>query len=158
MASTTTHDTAPPSSGAPNAPNHGGAAQIFTLDLAALLLRVAFGLTLALVHGLKKLTNPGEFIGHVATGFPAPELLGWAAMLSEFAGGLFLALGVFTRSAATAVAGTLLVAAIKVHAADLFAKKELALAYAAIGLAFALGGPGRYSVDGFIARRLRVEG
>lgn len=134
-------------------PQSSVAARVFTLDAAALLLRVAFGLTLALVHGLKKLRDPRDFISHVAKGFPAPELLGWAAMLSEFAGGLLLALGLFTRSAATSVAVTLLVAAVKVHAADPFAKKELALAYACVGLAFAIGGPGRHSIDAFIARK-----
>jgi hypothetical protein len=78
---------------------------------------------------------------------PAPTLLGWFAILSEFAGGLLLALGLFTRAAGLAVAGTLFIAAFKVHAADPFAKKELALAYAVVGLAFALSGGGRYALD-----------
>ena len=130
-----------------------GAAGILSLDSAALLLRVGFGLTLSLVHGLNKLKDPDAFLVNVAKRFPAPALLGWAAILSEFAGGLLLALGLFTRSAATFVATTLLVAAFKVHAADPFAKKELALAFALVGLAFAIGGPGRHSIDALIARK-----
>lgn len=125
-----------------------------SLDALSLLLRVGFGLTLSLMHGLHKLQNPDAFLGSVATkGFPAPTLLGWAAMLSEFLGGLLLAIGLFTRPAATFIAGTLFVAAFKVHADDPFAKKELAFAYALIGLAFALAGPGRYALDTLIARR-----
>lgn len=128
-------------------------AQFVSLDSAVLVLRVGFGLALSLGHGLAKLNNPGHFLEIVAKSFPAPLLLGWAAMLSEFAGGLLLALGLFTRSAAAFIAGTLFVAAIKVHAADPFAKKELALAYALVGLAFLIGGPGRYSLDALIARK-----
>jgi putative oxidoreductase len=124
-----------------------------SLDLSALLLRVGFGLTLSLMHGLHKLRDPDAFLSHVAKTFPAPTLLGWAAMLSECAGGLLLALGLFTRSAATFVATTMFVAAFKVHAADPFAKKELAFAYALIGVAFAIAGPGRYALDALIARK-----
>lgn len=124
-----------------------------SLDTSALLLRVGFGSTLSLMHGLNKLKHPDAFLSHVAKTFPAPALLGWAAMLSEFAGGLLLALGLFTRCAGTFIAGTLFVAAFKVHAADPFAKKELAFAYALVGLAFAIGGPGRYAIDTLIARK-----
>jgi putative oxidoreductase len=126
---------------------------VLSLDVAALLLRVGFGLTLSLAHGLKKLQNPTQFIATVSKDFPAPELLGWAAIFSEFAGGVFLALGLFTRSAATLVAGTLFVAAFQVHAHDPFAKKELALAYALVGLAIAIGGPGRYSIDAYLTSK-----
>jgi putative oxidoreductase len=122
-------------------------------DIALLVLRVSFGLTLALTHGLNKIKAPEQFLANVAQrGFPAPTLLGWFAILSEFAGGLLLALGLFTRAAGVAVAGTLFIAAFKVHAADPFAKKELALAYAVVGLAFALSGGGRYALDAWLRR------
>jgi putative oxidoreductase len=132
----------------------GSLSSLLTLDAAALVLRVAFGLTLALAHGLNKLKAPETFLSHVESGgFPAPTLLGWFAILSEFVGGLLLALGLFTRPAAALVASTLFVAAIKVHANDPFAKKELALAYAAVGLAFLIGGAGRYALDALLLKR-----
>lgn len=125
------------------------------IDLALLWLRVSFGLTLAFTHGLSKLQDPGHFLEVVAQrGFPAPSLLGWAAILSEVAGGIALALGLFTRTAGAFVAVTLFIAAFKVHAADPFAKKELALAYAAIGVAFVAAGAGRYSLDAWLAQKL----
>jgi len=131
-------------------------ARVLPIDVALLWLRVSFGLTLALTHGLNKLQAPARFLENVAQrGFPAPSLLGWAAILSELVGGIALALGLFTRAAGVFVASTLLIAAFKVHAADPFAKKELALAYAAIGLAFVLAGAGRYSVDAWLAHKLR---
>src|SRR5262245_48166515 len=123
-------------------------------DIGLALIRVGFGLSLALAHGLGKVSHPDQFInGLTQGGFPAPALLGWAAILSEFAGGLLLALGLFARPAAAFVIGTLGVAAFHVHAADPYQKKELALAYTVIALAILIAGPGRLSLDALLARR-----
>jgi putative oxidoreductase len=117
-------------------------------DCGLLLLRRWFGLTLALAHGLPKASNIPRFIDVVASkGIPLPQLTAPFALVSELAGGLLLALGLFTRAAGVCVAVTLLIAAWWVHGADPFAKKELAMAYAVVGLALAAIGPGRYSVD-----------
>ncbi len=125
-----------------------------SLDAGLLLLRVGFGLTLAFGHGLSKLLTLGRFIGKVAKhGFPLPEVLGPLAMLSEFAGGILLALGLATRPAATFVIATMLGAALKVHAHDPFPKKELALAYALVALVLLVTGPGRHSLDARLERR-----
>jgi len=123
-------------------------------DVGLTLVRVGFGLSLALAHGLGKLSHPDQFVnGLTHGGFPAPALLGWVAILSEFAGGLLLALGLFARPAAAFVIGTLGVAAFHVHATDPYQKKELALAYVVIGLAILIAGPGRFSLDALLARR-----
>ena len=125
-----------------------------TNDIALVILRVGFGLALALTHGRAKLTLPTRFIeGLNKHGFPLPSLFGWAAILSEFAGGLLLAVGLLTRPAATLVVVTLGVAAFDFHSADPFAKRELALAYAVVALAVAIAGPGRYSLDAWLASR-----
>lgn len=123
-------------------------------DIGLGLVRVGFGLSLALAHGLGKLSHPDQFVnGLTQGGYPAPALLAWIAILSEFAGGLLLALGLFARPAAAFVIGTLGVAAFQVHAADPYQKKELALAYVVVGLAILIAGPGRFSVDALLARR-----
>ena len=63
-------------------------------DAGLLLLRVFAGLSLAGAHGWSKVTNPSGIIkGAGDLGFPAPALFGWAAALSEFLGGLLLAIG-----------------------------------------------------------------
>lgn len=117
-------------------------------DLALLVLRVGFGTALAFGHGLGKLSAPAAFVqGLVKRGFPAPAFFGWAALLSEFVGGLLLSLGLLTRPAATLVLITMAVAAFDIHAGAPFAKRELALAYASVALALLLAGPGRYSLD-----------
>ncbi|MEI9948538.1 MAG: DoxX family protein [Pseudomonadota bacterium] len=117
-------------------------------DLAFLALRLSFGSALALSHGLGKLEAPTQFIlGLTKRGFPLPTLFGWAALLSEFAGGILLALGLLTRPAAAFVLITLTVAALDIHSGDPFAKRELALAYAAVALTLLIAGPGRFSLD-----------
>ncbi|MCA9592189.1 MAG: DoxX family protein [Myxococcales bacterium] len=116
-------------------------------DLALLVLRLWFGTVLALGHGMGKILNLGAFIDNVAKRVPLPEVLGPAAALSEFAGGLLLALGLFTRPAAAMIVITMGVAAIHIHAADPFMKKEFALAYGFAALAVLIAGPGRYSLD-----------
>jgi putative oxidoreductase len=123
-------------------------------DAGLALVRVGFGLSLALAHGLGKISPPEQFIGGLTQGgFPAPVVLGWVAILSEFLGGLLLALGLLARPAAAFILGTLGVAAFHVHSADPYQKKELALAYVIVGLAVLIAGPGRFSLDALLARR-----
>lgn len=120
----------------------------WSADLGLLVVRVWFGLVLAFGHGLSKITGLEAFVAGVANrGIPLPGLLGPAAALSEFAGGILLALGLASRVAAVFVLVTMLVAALFVHAADPFAKKEFALAYAIAALAILIAGPGRFSLD-----------
>jgi putative oxidoreductase len=121
-------------------------------ELSLLVLRAGFGLSMALGHGLPKLSQLSGFTANVAQmGFPLPAVFGPAAALSELFGGLLLALGLFTRAAAASVLITMLVAAFWVHANDPFQKKELAFAYALVALFFVFYGPGKRSVDAAIA-------
>jgi putative oxidoreductase len=124
-------------------------------DLGIALVRIGFGLSLAFAHGLGKISHPDQFIGGLTQGgFPLPSLFGWAAILSEFAGGLLLALGLLARPAAAFVVATLGVAAFHVHSADPYQKKELALAYVLVAIAVLVAGPGRFSLDGLLASRI----
>lgn len=117
------------------------------------LLRIFTGVALALSHGIGKLPPTEGFVGGAAKiGFPAPEFFAWAAALSEFLGGILLALGLFTRVASFFVAVTMLVALVGVHGADPFQKQELAFLYFFIALAFMLKGSGDWSIDSFQRR------
>ena len=85
-------------------------------------------------------------------GFPMPVLFAWAAGLSEFLGGILLALGFLTRISSFFIAVTMLVALIGVHSADPFNRQELAFMYLFVAIAFLLKGSGDWSVDSFLRK------
>ena len=122
-----------------------------------LLLRLVLGLLMA-AHGSQKLF--GWFGGHglaavsgmfESMGFRPGRLLATAAALSEFGGGLLMALGFLGPVGPAVVLAVMIVAAIGVHWRNgLFAMSngiEVPLLYAAGVTALALTGPGAYSLD-----------
>jgi len=118
-------------------------------EIGLCIVRVGFGMTLSLSHGVGKLGKLESFTDKVAAqGIWLAEVTAPAAAVSEALGGLLLALGLFTRPAAVFVVATMLVAAFVAHAGDPFSRRELALAYACLGVALAVAGPGRFSLDG----------
>ncbi|MER3430859.1 MAG: DoxX family protein [Blastocatellia bacterium] len=117
------------------------------------LLRVFTGIALAFGHGIGKIPPSKGFIETTAKlGFPAPAIFAWAAALSEFLGGVLLAIGLLTRPAAFFIAFTMLVALIGVHRADPFQKQELAFLYFFIALAFLFKGSGDWSIDALLRK------
>lgn len=122
------------------------------------LLRIFTGIALAFGHGIGKIPPSQGFVDGVGKlGFPAPGFFAWAAGLSEFAGGICLALGLFTRLSASFVAFTMFVAAFIRHAADGFETQEKALAYLFIALLFAAAGSGNWGLDAFVRERGKTE-
>ncbi len=91
-------------------------------------------------------------------GFPTPVVFAWLAALSEFGGGILVAIGLATRAAALFVFATMSVAAFVAHADDPLRVKELALAYWTMAGAVALCGPGPYSVDGIFRGARAAKG
>ena len=132
----------------------GGESGLSPLANAGLtLLRIFAGVSLALAHGMGKLPPSSEFInGTSKIGFPMPEFFAWAATLSEFLGGAFLALGLFTRLSSLFIAIVMLVALLRVHMADPYPKQELAFLYLFIAIAFLLKGSGDWSMDSFLRK------
>src|SRR3990167_103109 len=114
--------------------------------LGLLWLRILTGCGIAW-HGYQKIVGGSmdRFSAGVAgMGFPFPDVFAWLAALSEFAGGIFIALGFATRLAALAVFLTMSVAAFIRHADDPFSVKELALAYWTMAGAIMLTGAGPF--------------
>lgn len=128
-----------------------------SLSIGLLILRLVVGLTLA-GHGAQKLF--GWWGGSGMEGWiqivtrlrirPARPWA-WVAALSEFGGGLLLALGLLAPLGSLAIAGAMLVAIATVHLPKGFwnAKGgyEFNLTLIAAVAALALTGPGRFSVD-----------
>lgn len=121
-------------------------------EVGLTIVRIGFGAHLAILHGWGKFPIPSpRFVEGVAEmGFPAPAFFAFMAGLSEFLGGILLALGIATRPAALLVGTTMFVAAFFAHADDPWARKELALLYLLVAICFLLAGGGRFSGDRFV--------
>jgi putative oxidoreductase len=123
-------------------------------DGGLLLLRLLFGLGMAILHGWSKLPVSEDFIRVIREiGIPAPAVLAWAAVLTEFLGGLLICLGLLTRPAALGVLCTMLVAVFIRYAGRPLDERELALLYSTACVALLFTGPGRYSLDHWLAGR-----
>ena len=122
-------------------------------DLGLLLLRVTFGLYMALGHGWGKITGgPEQWAGLGGTmeifglGF-APTFWGFMAAFAEFACALLVVLGLLTRPAALLLVVNMAVAATAHVTGAIDGGPEMALLYAFVFLSLILIGPGKYSVD-----------
>jgi putative oxidoreductase len=135
----------------------GGTTGSTTLgNIGEAALRIFAGLAMAFGHGMGKVPPQEGFIGAVTgLGFPQPQIFAWAAGLSEFVGGILLAIGLATRFSALTIMGTMAVAAFMVHANDPFKGKEMALLYLAISFFFVLRGSGDISVDALVRGKKR---
>ncbi|MEA2451904.1 MAG: putative oxidoreductase [Actinomycetota bacterium] len=126
------------------------------MEIGLLLLRLVIGGTLA-AHGAQKLFGWFGGFGIAGTGgwlesmgFRPGKLHAAITGLSEFGGGLLLALGLLTPLGAAAIAGVMLVAILTVHLPNGFIGNggyefNTVLAIGAIALAFT--GPGDISLD-----------
>lgn len=126
------------------------------ISISLLFLRIVAGVFM-LTHGYGKLLmlfgdGPVKFADPVGIGMTASLVL---AVLTEFLCSIFLILGVATRFSAIPLLITMLVAGLIIHGPDAFARKELALLYAAIYAFIAIAGPGKYSVDNWILNKLK---
>ena len=124
-------------------------------DASLLTMRLVFGLSMAFAHGQRKVPPSDGFIGAVeGMGFPAPEFFAWAAGLSEYVGGILIALGLMTRVSGFFLLQTMLVAVFVMHIDDPFKKMEMGLLYATVSLMLVATGAGRFSLDRLISDRL----
>lgn len=117
-------------------------------SLGLLILRIGFGATMAIRHGLPKLMG---FADQMHT-FPDPLGIGSTLSLSlavsaEFLCAIAVVIGIFTRVAAVPLIITMAVAFFIVHGSDPFGKKETAfLFFLGFSTIFSCG-PGAYSAD-----------
>ena len=126
--------------------------------IAPLFLRAAIGYSFFWVHGKDKLLS-GEGFGTFDWGkdFVAsvpkfmtdtpPAWMLYTAAWTEFLAGAALLLGLLTRWASVGLLAVMAYAIFKVHGADPYLKKELAIGYAAALSALLTLGAGPMSVD-----------
>jgi putative oxidoreductase len=128
-----------------------------SIDVAALLLRLAVGLAFA-AHGSQKAfgwwggPGPQGWGGAItAMGFRPVWLFTWVSILAELVAGLLLAAGFLTPAMAAVLVAQSVVIVFKVHwAKGFFSQKggfEYPLLLAVAAVAVAIMGPGQISVD-----------
>ena len=128
------------------------------LDMGLAILRVAIG-AVFVAHGAQKLFVSG--IGGVQAGFgqmgiPFAEFVAPAVSLLEFAGGIALIAGLFTRVVAIGLALNALGALLFVHLPNGFflpGGYEFVMALFGASAALALAGGGRWSLDALLNRK-----
>jgi len=123
-------------------------------NVGILILRVGLGAMFIVVHGLPKLLGGperwkavGSAMSHLGIHF-APVAWGFAAAMAEFAGGILLILGLFTRFASASMAFVMLVAATQ-HLAkgDPLVRASHPIEVGIVLVALAIMGAGAYSLD-----------
>ncbi|AZU59999.1 DoxX family protein [Neobacillus mesonae] len=130
------------------------------INLGLLLIRLVIGV-LFIGHGAQKLF--GWFGGYglkgtggwfESIGMKPGVTMALFAGLTELIGGILFVLGLLTSLAGIMIAGTMVMAIVKVHAANgLWATSngyEYNLTLLAVAIGIALIGPGHYALDAFL--------
>jgi len=132
-------------------------------NIGFLLLRFFVGLALCTVFEKffpkNGIWGPQEwFIQDTANmGFPFPTFFAWAAVLSEFFGGILLILGLFTRPAALLNVLVTFTATFIYHSGDIGNSGLTSFFFMIMCLCILLFGPGKFSLDYFINRKLMIR-
>ena len=131
-------------------------ADVKQVDLALLVVRVAFGVGLA-AHGYNKFFGPGGLTGttgwFASMGMKWPKWQARIAATTEIGAGLLLALGLLTQLAAAGFIGLMLVAIVTAHwSVGFFVFRagqgwEYCASIAVVAFAVGTIGAGRYSID-----------
>ncbi len=119
-----------------------------------LIMRVMFGVLL-MTHGYQKLMS----FETMSSQFPDPLGLGHSvsmglAIFAEFFCALGFIVGAFYRLAMIPMIFTMMVAFFIIHGSDPFAEKELPFVYMLVFILMYVTGPGKYSFDYMVAKRL----
>ncbi len=130
------------------------------MDLGLLIIRLVIGI-LFIGHGAQKLF--GWFGGYglkgtggwfESIGMKPGVTMALFAGLTELVGGILLAAGLLTPLAALMIAGTMVMAIVKVHGPNgLWSTSngyEYNLTLVAVTIGLALIGPGRYAIDAIL--------
>ena len=128
-------------------------------DVGILIIRVFPGFAMFLNHGMSKIsagTAKWERLGSALTdliGFESLKIFfGFMASYAESLGALFIMVGLLTRFSSFLLFFTMIVASLKHYFEGEFS--ELAFIYGCICFALMISGPGKYSVDNILKKKI----
>lgn len=124
------------------------------VSLLLLAVRIIFGILL-MNHGIQKWSNFQE----LSTVFPDPLGVGsplslGLAIFGELICSMAFIVGFLYRLAMIPMIFTMMVAFFVIHANDAFAVKELAFIYLVVFILMYIAGPGKFSIDHIIGKKL----
>jgi len=123
------------------------------LSMAAFILRVGAGSLILVNHGLDKLMHFADKAGKFADPFGIGSTTSLSLVVfAEFFCAAFLILGLFTRLAAVPLVIAMSVALFYAHKGRFFGDGEGAAIFLVAFIAILLLGPGKASLDRFIAK------
>ncbi|MFC4725377.1 DoxX family protein [Glycocaulis abyssi] len=134
----------------------GGPQQGAPADIGLLALRLLTGsfLMWETQDNILSAERMAEFVGFVGHhGFILPEIMAPLSVYAQFICGALILAGALTRAASLVMVFNFVVALAMVHWGGDFRNWWPALVLVFIPLHFALAGPGRWSVDHWLARR-----
>jgi putative oxidoreductase len=117
-------------------------------ELGLLILRLGFGLSLLIFHGLPKLYHPHYNLVR-EIGLPFYQVWTWASILAESLFAVFVIIGFWTRFSSIIICINFLFAlylGLIIKHLD-FHRTELPLLFLIAFISIALLGPGKYSID-----------
>lgn len=127
------------------------------MSLLILALRIVFGILL-MSHGVQKWAN----FSVMADSFPDPLGIGSQlslilAIFGEMVCSIAFIFGFLYRLAMIPMIFTMCMAFFVIHANDPFATKELAFIYLIVFVLLYITGPGKFSIDHYIAKALSPQ-
>lgn len=129
------------------------------VNLGLLVLRIVSGVGIAVFHGWDKVIGmirflsgkEWKFVDTVASvGLPVPGLFAILTGVIEFAGGILVAVGLFTRFSAGLLVAVMVGAVY--YAVRTSGVYELALLYLAVFVSLVFAGGGDYSLDKYLRK------
>lgn len=131
----------------------------FSTNLSLLIFRISIGLFMLLGHGLGKFTKvlSGAEIKFLDLWGLGQTLSFYMATFAEFFSSAFIILGIFTRISSLSLIITMGVAVFIAHSDDPFSGKEKALLYLISYLFIFMMGPGKFSLQNIISKKLKTS-
>ena len=126
-------------------------------SIGLLILRIGSSLSL-MTHGYAKLIRFEErsatFMNHLSLGSEVSLSL---VIFAEFICPIFILLGLGTRIFSIPIIYTFIIIVFDIHIDDPFSKMEKGILFLTIYLTIFLSGPGKFSFDNFLKKKLKIK-